>query len=152
MVVRRRKKAVKCRGYSTHGGGARKKRRGAGSHGGRGNAGTGKRAGHHQFGVTLGKHGFFHPKRHVKAVNVGKFTKEYIQKLVASGKITKEGDFFLINLRNLGYQKLLGTGTVQTKLKIIVDSYSPQAEEKVKAAQGTIVSTQQEEASNNSGN
>ena len=42
MVVYKRKKVTKYRGSVTHGGGSRKKRRGAGSIGGRGNAGTGK--------------------------------------------------------------------------------------------------------------
>ena len=51
MVVNRRKKVVKYRGHSNHGGGMRKKRRGAGSRGGRGNAGTGKRAGHKKAGM-----------------------------------------------------------------------------------------------------
>ena len=46
MVVQRKKKVGKYRSHTTHGGGHRKKRRGAGSRGGRGNAGSGKRAGH----------------------------------------------------------------------------------------------------------
>ena len=40
----KRKKVNKYRGSQTHGGGAKKKRRGAGNRGGRGMAGSGKRA------------------------------------------------------------------------------------------------------------
>ena len=44
MTTNKRKKVVKYRGSHTHGGGAKKKRRGAGHRGGRGMAGSGKRA------------------------------------------------------------------------------------------------------------
>jgi len=43
-MQRKRKKVTKYRGSHTHGGGSKKKRRGAGHRGGRGNAGSGKRA------------------------------------------------------------------------------------------------------------
>ena len=64
MVVRKAKKVGKYRAKTTHGGGHRKKRTGAGSRGGRGLAGSGKRAGHQvqkiwkRFGKNyLGKNG-----------------------------------------------------------------------------------------------
>ena len=44
MVVRKRKKNSRQHGSTTHGWGAMKKHRGAGNRGGRGLAGTGKRA------------------------------------------------------------------------------------------------------------
>ena len=44
MSVNKTKKVGKYRGSKTHGGGHMKKRRGAGNRGGRGMAGTGKRA------------------------------------------------------------------------------------------------------------
>ena len=44
MTVNRRKKVVKQRGSHTHGWGSKKKHRGAGNRGGRGMAGSGKRA------------------------------------------------------------------------------------------------------------
>lgn len=43
MIIKR-KKSERYRGSQTHGGGAKKKRRGAGNRGGRGMAGSGKRA------------------------------------------------------------------------------------------------------------
>lgn len=146
MVTNKRKKVVKYRGGSTHGGGARKKRRGAGSRGGRGRAGSGKRAGHKKYGIVLGRHGFT-PKNTitVKAINVGYFTKERVQKLAEEGKALKEGQFYSIDLGALGYHKLLGTGTTPLKLKVTVKSCSSRAVEKIKAAGGEVVSSVIEE-------
>lgn len=148
MVVNKRKKVGKYRGYSTHGCGSRKKRRGSGSKGGTGNAGTGKRAGQKKaskYCKVLGKFGF---KRGItlipiKIINVGYFTAEKLQHLVQAGKVVQEKDIYLIDLANLGYNKLLGMGKVYLKLKIKADSFSAQAEEKVKAAGGSIVGTEE---------
>ena len=132
MVVNKRKKVNKYRAHTTHGGGHRKKRRGAGSRGGRGRAGTGKRASHKKAGMPpqLGSKGFHSHRRisKLKTINVGNLTK-----LVEQGKE-------ILNLRKLGYDKLLGTGKINHKLKIQVNSYSAQAEEKIKAAGGEIIS------------
>ena len=151
MTVNKRKKVVKYRSHTTHGGGHRKKRRGAGSRGGRGNAGTGKRAGHKKAGIKpkLGKSGF-RPRRTVKSVKIvalNYFTSDRINALLKSGKILKEGDFVLLDLKKLGYDKLLGTGSVKEKLKIKVSQFSASAAEKVKAAGGEIVSEGTEEKS-----
>lgn len=146
MVVNRRRKVVKFRGHNTHGHGASKKHRGAGSRGGRGNAGTGKRAGQKKAGLKdfkLGKEKGFIRRRGLspeKGINVGEFTSKTIQKYVDSGKATKEGSAYTLDLSKLGYDKLLGTGTTDIKLKVIVDKFSAQAEEKVKTAGGEIVS------------
>src|SRR3989344_1225264 len=145
MVTYKRKKVGKYRGGSTHGGGARKKRRGAGSRGGRGNAGSGKRAGHMKMryvkaGHILGKHGFTSKSRTVvNAVNLSYFTSDRIAKLVKEGKAHKEGTVYAIDLAGLGYNKLLGTGTTLVKLKLTVESCSASAAEKVAAAGGEVV-------------
>src|SRR3989338_5152076 len=145
MVTYKRKKVGKYRGGSTHGGGARKKRRGAGSRGGRGNAGSGKRAGHMKMryvkaGHILGKHGFTSKnKTLVNAVNLGYFTSSRVQKLVGQGKAHKEGNVYAIDLAELGFNKLLGTGTTLVKLKLTVELCSASAAEKVAAAGGEVV-------------
>jgi len=144
MVVRRTKKVAKCRSHTTHGGGHRKKRRGAGSRGGRGNAGSGKRASHKQRVPLVGRSGFV-PRRTVKNVNpinLSYFTPFLVEKLVSAGKAVKEGDIYTIDLSKLKYDKLLGTGKVSLKLKLIVNNFSARAEEKIKAAGGEIVSGQ----------
>ena len=153
MVTYKRKKVVKYRGGSTHGGGARKKRRGAGSRGGRGYAGSGKRAGHmkakfEKAGHVLGRHGFTSKSRtNGKAVNVSYFTPKHVQKLAAEGKAHKEGALYSIDLGALGYTKLLGTGNTTLKLKVTVAKCSSRAVEKIKAAGGEVVSSAVEENS-----
>jgi len=142
MVVHKRKKVRKYRGGGTHGGGSRRKRRGAGSRGGRGRAGTGKRAGQKKAGSSfkLGRHGFAsHHGTKVKAVNLNYFTTGRVEKLVQEGKATKEGSVYILNLGSLGYGKLLGTGDLTLKLKFIVDQCSASAAEKVKKAGGEVV-------------
>ena len=62
MVVNKRKKVTRYRAHTTHGGGHRKKRRGAGNRGGKGNAGTGKRGKAKKPSYEpLGKKGFLPP-------------------------------------------------------------------------------------------
>ena len=147
MVTYKRKKVGKYRGGSTHGGGARKKRRGAGSRGGRGNAGSGKRAGHMmtwyaKAGHLLGRHGFTSKSRTVvKAVNLGYFTTSRVAKLAKEGKAHKEGNAYSIDLAALGYNKLLGTGSSPVALKLTVASCSASAAEKVEAAGGEVITT-----------
>ena len=143
MVVYKRKKVNRYRGHSNHGGGARKKRRGAGSRGGRGMAGTWKRAGQKKAGMplVLGKHGF-RPLRTVsveRIISVGYFTSENVNRLLSEGKAVKEGQFVSLDLGKLGYTKLLGTGKTTQKLKITVASCSKGAVEKIKAAGGDVV-------------
>ena len=147
MVTYKKKKVGKYRGGSTHGGGARKKRRGAGSRGGRGNAGSGKRAGHMKMkyvkaGHILGKHGFTSKNvTEVKAINLSYFTSDRVAKLVKQGKAHKEGNVYAIDLAGLGFNKLLGTGTTSVKLKLTVGSCSAGAAEKVAAAGGEVITT-----------
>ena len=143
MVVRKERKVGRYRGHSTHGGGHRKKRRGGGSRGGRGLAGTGKKSGHLKIRHRLGRTGFT-SKRRVSApetINVGFFTRDAVAHWVQEGKAIKEKDTYVIDLGKWGYGKLLGTGATLLKLKIIVDSYSAQAEQKITAAGGSIVSS-----------
>ncbi len=144
MVVNKRKKVGKYRAHTTHGGGHRKKRRGAGSRGGRGNAGTGKRAGHKKAGLSdkLGsKKGFIRRRttKSVKSVNVGYFTVNKLEKLLKLNKVTKDGDSFSIDLPKLGYQKLLGSGQVSSKLIFKVDVFTEKAVAKIKAKGGEVL-------------
>ena len=144
MVVNKRKKVTKYRGHVTHGGGHRKKRRGAGSRGGRGNAGTGKRAGHKVAGMKdrkLGHKGFSSKVNNQDTpINISYFTIAKVNKLIKAGKMTLDGDFYSINLGKLGYTKLLGTGKTSLKLRITVQKFSPLAEDKVRSVGGEIVS------------
>jgi large subunit ribosomal protein L15 len=75
----------------------------------------------------LGKKGFSSHHKKTKAINVGDLAK----------LATENGE---LNLRKLGYNKLLGTGRISLKLTINVENYSARAEEKIKAAGGEIIS------------
>jgi large subunit ribosomal protein L15 len=143
MVVQKAKKVTKYRAHTTHGGGHRKKRRGAGSRGGRGNAGSGKRAGQKKAGLStkLGKTGFTSKTIGSKAVALRFFTLKTLNKLVEKQLVTMDKEIYVVNLAKLGYQKLLSTGNIAIKLRITVDQFTPRAEEKVKAAGGEIVSS-----------
>jgi large subunit ribosomal protein L15 len=145
MVVRKHKKVIKYRSHTTHGGGHRKKRRGAGSRGGRGNAGTGKRAGHKKAGQhrIFGRHGF-RPRRTlttVNPINISYFTPNHLEKLVAKGQAVKEGDLYVIDLTKLGYTKLLGAGSTKAELKLTIEQSSERAVAKISAAGGSVVTS-----------
>lgn len=146
MTVNRRKKNVKQRAGSSHGWGARKKHRGAGNRGGKGMAGTGKRADHKkpsilkQYGNSyFGKKGFFkHNKKHVRFVNVS-YLEEHLPKLLLKKLINEENKSFVIDLKKLGCDKLIGSGKITKKFIITVDAASKKAVDKVKKAGGEVI-------------
>jgi len=136
MTTNKCKKVTKYRAHTTHGGGHRKKRRGAGNRGGRGNAGSGKRGkAKKPSSEKLGKRGFV-PRRTTKKIKVVNVAS--LNKLIVNKKIEKKDDSYFIDLTSFGYQKLLGTGKTNLKLQIKVNQFSKQAEEKIKTAGGTI--------------
>ncbi len=145
MVIRKKKKSRKLRGNRTHGWGFSKRHRGKGHKGGSGFSGVGKRGGqkktqYHSLGIIpIGKHGMSitRKKPKDKAINL----KEIEQKLnlwQQKKLIETERDMFVINLKKIGYTKLLSTGKVNKKLKIICDKCSSAAKEKVEQAGGSI--------------
>ncbi len=118
MVVRRRKKILKKRGRGS-GYGSHKKHRGGGSRGGRGLAGLHK---HKRMTAIkympehFGKTGFKRPQkvlRELKTINLKELDSE-VDDLLKQKKIKKEKDGIKINLSELGYDKLLGTGKDKT--------------------------------------
>ncbi|MBS3156000.1 uL15 family ribosomal protein [Candidatus Woesearchaeota archaeon] len=147
MTVNKRKKVVKYRGSHTHGGGAKKKRRGAGNRGGRGMAGSGKRAG--QIKPTIlttfgneyfGKRGFKRPKKivvKIKSINVSDLEKN-LDRYVSRNLIKKESNKYIINLVDLGYNKLLGAGKVTKSLEIKAPFFSQGAKKKIDGAGGSL--------------
>ncbi len=140
MTVNRIKKSARSRGQKTHFGGAKKKRRGAGNRGGRGMAGSGKRADQKKptifklYGSSyFGKHGFHRPQKVLveeKTINIG-YIEDHVMQL---GK--KENDSYIVNVKELGYTKVLGSGRVTRKYKIIAGQFSKKAKEKIEHAGG----------------
>ena len=128
----RRKKSVRMRGTKTHSHGSRKKWRNSGSRGGFGMAGSGKRADQRKtyilkyYGTDyFGRHGF-HSLRKKKIISIN---------LDGLNKFDKEE----INLKELGYNKLLGRGSISRKLKVYVESASKLAIEKIREKGGEVI-------------
>mgnify|MGYP001593550342 CR=1 FL=1 len=132
-----KKKNKGFRGYKSHGWGSKKKHRGKGSRGGKGMAGTGKRADTKKPTIInlygndyFGKRGFVVPaSKPYTAINL-----RDLNVLITKHSIKGE-----INLKDYGYGKLLATGELHTALKIIVERASKQTIEKVKNAGGSLV-------------
>lgn len=134
MKTHKRKKAsrMKGRGMGTHGGGARKKRKGSGHRGGIGMAGSGKRADHKKTLITkLYGHSYFGKKgvtsrrakkKGVPTINVGDIQDSH-----------KPGEI------NLSKNKILGKGEIKGKFVIKALAASKSAIEKVKKAGGEII-------------
>lgn len=139
MPVNRRKKSVRFRASRTHGWGT-KKHRGSGNRGGKGMAGTGKRA--DQIKPTIlklygpeyfGHYGFKRPQKvkiKIKAINVGNLDQINFDK--------KEGSKIIADLRIIGYNKLLAKGEVTKAYKVVVDYATHSAIEKITAKGGEV--------------
>ena len=132
----------KLRGNRTHGRG-KKAGRGKGKRGGSGNAGLHK----HKYITYLkfmpghfGRHGFKRPQKMVSqtvTINI-KNLEENFDSLKNEGIIQQEDKTFQVNLKKMGVDKLLGTGTPSRAYKIVVDSISKSAEQKITEAGGEI--------------
>lgn len=144
MTVNKRKKVARYRGSMTHGGGSKKKRRGAGNRGGRGMAGSGKRSDSKKpslwGGEYFGKKGFVSKgmKEDINPVNIG-YLEGNISRWSSQKLIVKEGDFFSVDLEKLGFNKLLSAGRVTNKYKIKVTYASKKAIEKIKNNNGEVI-------------
>ena len=140
MTVNKRKKNSRQRGSHTHGWGAMKKHRGAGNRGGRGAAGSGKRSDSKKpsiwKGTYFGKHGYA-GKPKGQAVNAS-YLEEHIDLLISKKSAKPEAGGHSIDLKDLGFSKLLGKGKLTKKLFIACDSASARAVEAVKAAGGQV--------------
>lgn len=143
MVVNQRKKSSRHRGSWTHGHGEKKKRRGAGSRGGRGNAGSGKRGdakkpSYWKIKKFVGKHGFTNPTpADVATISISQLNTN-IEKLVVSGNAIRDGEVFKINLGDIGVEKLLGTGMPKFVYEIVVAKATDGAIKKIESAKGSV--------------
>ena len=145
MVVNKRKKSDRQRAKTSHGWGSKKKHRGAGNRGGRGMAGSGKRADQKKPTIIklyvnsyFGKKGFKTPKsikEKINAINIGQ-----LNKIIEKGMAKKEKEIYNIDLNELGYKKLLSKGALKYKAKIKVKYFSKNTIEKLKQQGGEIVS------------
>ena len=135
-------KTRKFRGSRTHGRG-KKHGRGAGGHGGTGNAGLHK----HKFKTLVkympdhfGRHGFVrHAQIHeVVTINLEELVAR-LPALEAAGHVKRTGTNVEVDLTAAGIGKLLGAGRVAGILKITVAAASEQARAKVQEAGGQVL-------------
>lgn len=135
MVVNRRKRITKLRG-SRYCGWGPNRHRGAGQRGGRGNAGTGKKSHVKKPSVWqahLGSTGFTPRDRVELSINI-RDLEDKLAHWLATEQVSKEGDVVLVDLKEMGFTKLLSAGKVLHKMKVMVPAASAKAEEKLKAA------------------
>ena len=120
-----------------------KKGRGAGLRGGRGNAGCHKtkRIMYERVGRVWGSHWFKRPQSVVSAnnsINL-KTIEENAASWIAEGIATKKGKVVSVDLGEMGYDKLLGTGSTNQSYKITISAASAKAVEKIEAAGGEVL-------------
>ncbi len=129
MTINKRSKLSRYRGSHTHGGGSKKKRRGAGNRGGRGKAGSGKKAdqkaNQYKKNEYFGKKGFNSKSKKQKPITLTKLN-----------VLAKEAK--LINLTELGYDKLLGSGNISKPIKVQVAKATTKAITKIEFLKGSI--------------
>jgi large subunit ribosomal protein L15 len=145
MKIKKTKKSVKQRGNTTHGHGARKKWKGSGHHGGKGMAGTGKRA--DQKTTLVQK----------------KYGNDYFGKQGITSKRVAQDKTPTLNLRDiqnnihsllekygkndeliLKKYKILGTGELTQKINITAKEFSKSAISKIESIGGTATSLKKE--------
>jgi large subunit ribosomal protein L15 len=141
-MIRKKKKVKKIRGSRTCGGGSHKKRRGAGNKGGRGMAGGHK----HKWTWIIkympdyfGKYGFKrHPSlvKQLETINVGELEEIVLKN---PDKFEKEEDKFVVDVIELGYEKVLGKGKVTIPMIVKAVEVSEKAKEKIEAVGGEVV-------------
>lgn len=141
MVVHKRKKNTRQHGSKTHGWGSMKKHRGHGHRGGSGMAGTGKKGDAKKPSIWkdteyFGGHGFKSKSRTISKSVPLQYLDEHAKELSTSGKAP-----FDINVKSMGYTKVLGTGKVKNKLNITADFFTPSAISKIEAAGGSVTAT-----------
>jgi large subunit ribosomal protein L15 len=143
-MIRRTRKIRKMRGSRTVGGGCSKKRRGAGHRGGRGMAG-----GHKHMWTWIvkydpnhyGKYGFKRPRKTIfkfKPINLD-YLDEKANELVSNGLAVEENGKIVIDVTQLGYNKVLGKGTVKRPLTVKSPKFSGTAINKIEEAGGEAV-------------
>jgi large subunit ribosomal protein L15 len=144
-MARRKKK--RGRGSTTHGKGSSKRNRGAGNRGGRGNAGSGKKAGHENFRVI--KDGVeekgFSSRQQIRGetpdvVNLRDID-TMIPRLEEEGIAFEEDGDLVIDLGEAGYDKVLGTGTLHVAATVKAPSFSASAKQKLEDTGSTPVET-----------
>ena len=153
MTVNKRKKSRKIRGKQTYCYGRKSKHRGAGNRSGRGRCGLGKR-GHckkptmqnlrHKLKLRARtKIGFTRHacvQRDIRPVTLRDIVAS-LDCYVTEKLVKKEKDLYIVDVRELGFNKVLSKGKVSVKMKVTSDFFSAKAAEKIQAAGGEAISS-----------
>ncbi len=146
----RQRKTHRLRGSRTNGWGSHKKHRGKGNKGGWGNAGTGKRADSKKPSIWnnpkyFGKYGFKIQDTVIdKTINVSELDEKILYWVTQKKAQSKDG-IFQVNLTELGYTKLLGTGKVTKKIQAHIAKAVPSAARKITEAGGSVITEKTKE-------
>jgi large subunit ribosomal protein L15 len=143
-MIRKTKKICKMRGSRTVGGGCSKMRRGAGHRGGRGMSG-----GHKHMWTWIvkydpnhyGKYGFKRPQKTITRFNTVNldFIDEKAGELLGKDLAIQENGIIVIDVTELGYNKVLGKGRITQPLRIKSPKFSQTALTKIENAGGEAV-------------
>lgn len=151
MTVNKRTKNSRQRGSHTHGWGAMKKHRGSGNRGGTGMAGSGKRGDSKKPSIWkiknyFGKHGFKSRKHKLAAVNIN-YLEENLARLVSRKLAKEEAGAISINLKDIGFKKLLGRGKLTKKFIVTCQAATARAVKSIEATGGKVITPKKEEVS-----
>jgi len=136
MVVRKRKKNTRQRAGRFHGWGA--EHRGSGKRGGKGNAGSGKRAQSKKPSNrerVFGKHGFTSLHQKENAINLDELHR-HLPAMLEQGSATKQGTIITVDLAKTPYTKVLSRG--EASKMVIKGKASAKAKEKLERAGGSV--------------
>ncbi|MEM2122244.1 MAG: uL15 family ribosomal protein [Candidatus Bathyarchaeia archaeon] len=141
-MATRLRKVRKLRGSRTHGWGISGQHRGIGMKGGHGKAGWCKHKWTHvvKYGrSSISEKGFRNPtSKSLSVLNLSQLG-DLIHKLKASDELlSMKGDKYFIDLKALGYEKLLGNGRIEIPIIVSVPKYSEKAKKKLEDAGGSI--------------
>ncbi len=135
MKLKKRKKSSRFRGSHTHARGFKKKARGSGHRGGKGMAGTGKRADQRKTLILNLPYKYFGKDKALRRKQKPKLKSINLQQ-ITSNLPSFPNDKESINLK--GY-KILGEGDINKKLIIKASAASKSAIEKIKKSGGEII-------------
>ena len=146
MLKTKSPKSSKMRGSSSHGRGFKKRARGSGNRGGFGRAGTGRGADskHQQFSKKFGKSYFGKKgftsvsKSENKTISL-KALENSLNMLIEKKLIELKGDLYIIDLKKIGFDKVLSNGNLTKKLEIKNGLASKKAIEKIEKLSGKVI-------------
>jgi large subunit ribosomal protein L15 len=143
MVVNKRKKNSRSRGLHTHFYGSKKKHRGAGHRGGRGNAGSGKKADQKKPSIWkntkyFGAHGFSSKSPIVITAISLKDMAINLPIWISKGLAKEENGKIVLSLMDVGYNKILSNGDSPKNLSLTVHYASAGAISKIKKEGGVV--------------